>query len=308
LEERLAALSEAVGPALSGVEGNALSEAEQPSLREIEGLALSEAEGNAARPSRHTAWLAFGALACAAAIAVVAWRTVSDHRAVALTTSAAERRTVTLSDGSRVELNARTTLLVESEGKERRVRLADGEAFFVVAKDKSRPFTVVTPAGSVRVTGTIFDVCSEAPTDFQVTVVEGSVQVTSAGGVVPQTLNAGERFDAGTSSTFGVQKLSERSIENVLAWRDGNVVFGEGASVRNALAKVARYYGYRVIVAPEAAALADLPGKIGGMHSLDNLDEFLSATETVMPALKVTHASDGIRVDLRAEAKPDSKP
>src|SRR5688572_32627171 len=92
--------------------------------------------------------------------------------------ASAERGSRTLADGTRVELNANTSLRFENTRTQRLVQLASGEAHFIVTKDESRPFIVQTPAGSVRVTGTTFNVRSDpARNTFEVTVVEGSVQV-----------------------------------------------------------------------------------------------------------------------------------
>jgi transmembrane sensor len=103
------------------------------------------------KPARqwNLAWIAGGALGAAAAVALtfVIW---SNHRFENIATSVAQRQSITLEDGTRVDLNARTRLQVQKGGAERHVRLIDGEAFFTVAKDKTRPFTVETPAGSVR--------------------------------------------------------------------------------------------------------------------------------------------------------------
>lgn len=71
------------------------------------------------------------------------------------------RTRLVLPDGTTVLLNASSKLTYENDfrEKERRVYL-DGEAFFDVAKDESRPFIINTPAMSVKVLGTSFNVRS----------------------------------------------------------------------------------------------------------------------------------------------------
>src|SRR6185369_15486893 len=143
------------------------------------------------------------------------------------------RDAITLTDGSRVELNARTSIQVEIGAKERRVRLADGEAFFTVAKDPSRPFIVETPAGSVRVTGTVFNVRSESATQLEVIVAEGSVQVRPGQeGAAPYALTARDRLSC-VGADVKTAKLSATELENALAWREGRIVF-VGTPVRAA--------------------------------------------------------------------------
>ncbi|MBL9212947.1 MAG: FecR domain-containing protein, partial [Opitutaceae bacterium] len=123
-------------------------------------------------------WSGLG-LAAAAAVALAVWIAQPAAEVQNLATAVAQRGTHVLADGTRVELNARTSLRFEHTSTARHVQLGDGEALFTVAKDATRPFTVTTPAGTVRVTGTTFSVRNDpaAAVALEVLVVEGSVQV-----------------------------------------------------------------------------------------------------------------------------------
>lgn len=92
------------------------------------------------------------------------------------TTDAAEQRTVTLQDGSRIELDARSRLRVHYSKGTRNVELYDGQALFQVAKDPTRPFLVHSGEATVRAVGTQFDVFRKAE-NTTVTVLEGRVAV-----------------------------------------------------------------------------------------------------------------------------------
>jgi transmembrane sensor len=92
------------------------------------------------------------------------------------TTDTAEQRTVTLEDGSRIELNARSRLRVTYSKTVRTVELYDGQALFQVAKDASRPFLVKSGEATVRAVGTQFDVYRKDD-HTTVTVLEGRVAV-----------------------------------------------------------------------------------------------------------------------------------
>jgi transmembrane sensor len=237
------------------------------------------------------------ALTAAAAVAVAFWLARPQTELINIATPVAHRQSRTLADGTQVELNAQTTIQVDFSGKERRVRLASGEAFFAVHKDPTRPFTVETPAGSVRVTGTQFNVRTETVSAFEVTVLEGSVQArpgeTGSQSVAPVALTAGERWSAGPD---GIKRslLSDNALDDALAWRQGRIVF-DGVPLREALARFARYHGRGITV---TAAAADLP--LGGRYSLDDLDGFFALLEEVLP-VKVTHTLSGtIQVDLHA--------
>jgi transmembrane sensor len=93
-------------------------------------------------------------------------------------TDIGEHRSLALSDGSTVDLNARSKLRIEFSAGERLVELLEGQALFQVAKDKSRPFIVRSGDATVRAVGTQFDVDRKA-TGTTVTVLEGRVVVYS---------------------------------------------------------------------------------------------------------------------------------
>ena len=236
------------------------------------------------------------ALSAAAAVALVFW--LARPQVESLTSPVGQRQTVTLADGTRVELNAHTSLLVELGAKERHVRLADGEAFFSVSKDSARPFIIETPGGSVRVTGTQFNVRAEADAPLEVTVLEGSVQVrpsaTGAGrDAAPFSLHAGDRLATGPMG-IEVHALTPAGLNDALSWRQGQIVF-DGVTLREALSRFARYHGRGISASSEVAAL-----RIGGRYSLDDLDGFFAALEQVLPTVRVSHDLSGtIRVNPR---------
>jgi transmembrane sensor len=228
--------------------------------------------------------LAGATLAAAAALAVFLWPGQPQNHSQNLGTSVADRQEFTLPDGSHIELNAQTAAVVELNATERRVRLAGGEAFFRIAKDADRPFFVETPAGSVRVTGTEFNVRTESASGLEVTVLEGSVQVRP-GGKATQALRAGDRL-VSEQQQVDVTALTASQLADALAWRQGRIVF-EAAPLREALARFARYHG-RTLTASDDAALQ----RVGGRYSLDDLDGFLTALEEVLP-VRVTRGLDG---------------
>jgi transmembrane sensor len=105
------------------------------------------------------------------------WRT---QRYPLFTTDIGERRSITLVDGSTVDLNARSRLRIEFSRSERRVELLGGQALFQVAKDKHRPFIVASGEATVRAVGTQFDVYRK-DSGTTVTVLEGRVAVYASG-------------------------------------------------------------------------------------------------------------------------------
>lgn len=242
---------------------------------------------------RNLLWLGGATVATAATVALAVWLARPHTQFENIATSMAQRQSLTLVDQTHVELNAQTSLRVAITRGERRVQLADGEAYFAVSKDPARPFVVETPAGSVRVTGTAFAVRTETAQGLEVTVLEGTVQVrpgeTNGPPTAPVMLGAGDRLSAGPQG-LSVQALSAGALNDTMAWRQGQIVFHD-VPLREALARFARYHG-RGITA--AAGAADL--HVGGRFSLDDLDGFFAALEEVLPVRVTRDLSGTIQV------------
>jgi transmembrane sensor len=238
---------------------------------------------------------AFAAVA-AIALAVVLTRPAAPE---AHATAVAQRQTVTLADGTRIELNARTQLTVALGSAERRVRLASGEAFFQVAKDASRPFHVETPAGTVRVTGTSFNVLAESASALDVTVLEGSVAVSPAAStafrVAPFALTASDHLSLRSGSGGIVNKLSAATLANTLAWRQGAVVFDD-VPLAEALARFAHYHDRRITASPDVASL-----RLSARCQLDDLDGFFATLAELKPVQVTRDASGAYVVSHRSQ-------
>ncbi|MDB6164993.1 MAG: anti-FecI sigma factor, FecR [Lacunisphaera sp.] len=253
----------------------------------------SEVEATIARAAFLSRWRRRAAplLATAAALAIAAtawWR-----QPVRVETKPFERHTLALADGSRVELNARTSLEVALGRNERHVKFAHGEALFQVAHDAARPFFVETPHGVVRVTGTQFNVRENSGGGVEVTVLEGTVQVRpAAGDAAPMSLTVGEQAALGAEGIRN-RALSSDETQNVIAWRVGQAAF-QDAPLAEALARFAPYHAGTITVSPEAAAI-----NVGGRYSLDDLDGFLAAIEQALPVSVLRNPDGAIRVVAR---------
>jgi transmembrane sensor len=269
-----------------------------PALAATGKVALPPASPVATSP--HHRWLfpslALGGLAAAvAAVALVLWAghapsaTAPERQYV---TTAAQRHSLTLADGTHIDLSARTRVTIALGSNERRVQLAAGQAFFDVAKDAGKPFTVETPVGSVLVTGTRFAVRADAATGLEVIVAEGQVRVSPSAGVAPVSIGANQHLTA-KDAQVSVEALAPEALSDSLAWRNGQIVFS-ATPVGQALASFARYHGREISASAEASAL-----RVGGRYNLDDLDGFLAALEEILP-VTVTHSPDGpVQVGLR---------
>jgi len=220
-------------------------------------------------------WLAV-ATGLAAALAAAALWVVPYFRDIqTVATVAAQRSTLTLADGSRTELNAQTTLYADFRRGRRFVRLEKGEAYFSVAKDAAHPFTVETPGGIVRVTGTEFNVRLAPGGHPEVTLLEGSVAFE----------NAAARLKLAPTQQLSAEgelrSLSASELENVTAWREGRIVLN-GLTLAEAAARFAAFHGKTITVAPELALL-----QMGGSCGLDDLQGFFDALSDKTLSLQV---------------------
>lgn len=134
---------------------------------------------------------------------------------------------VVLSDGSTVFLNSGSKLRYPVNflsGSPRDVYL-DGEGYFDVAEDKTRPFTVITDDMNTQVYGTEFNVSSYKNEGNTSTVlVEGSVGVYRANneeGIKPMMIVPGQRavYD---NDEIAVEEVP---IRKYVAWKDGLLYF-----------------------------------------------------------------------------------
>ncbi len=269
-------------------------EVQLPALVAAGAFASEPAPTKTASPLR-VVWFSGGAMAAAAALVFTFW-IVKPVAPRELATTAGQRQSVMLPDGSHVDLNANTRLRFENRSHERHVVLSEGEAYFMVTKDKSRPFIVETTEGSVRVTGTMFDVKAARADQLTVTVTEGSVQVrvsADASGK-PSMLHPGDQLSA-LGAIVSHSVLSKSALADTTAWREGQVVF-DGVPLSEALARFAAYHSRAITATSGAAAL-----KLGGRFNLDDLDGFLTALEEVLPVKVSREANGAVHVSLRNE-------
>jgi transmembrane sensor len=263
----------------------------------LEGIRDESAETttalHAARPNPWLRWpvLAGAVLTAAAAVALFFTTGGPPPQRADYATPVAQRAAHNLADGTRVELNARTLLAVDFSAAARRVRLDEGEAFFAVAKDAARPFTVETPAGSVRVTGTQFAVRVE-PAGLAVIVAEGSVNALRPNGTMA-SLIAGDHY-VQTADQTQMRRLSAAQLADTLAWREGKAVFRDVA-LREVVATLARHHGRELTV---DEAIADK--RIGGTFRLDDIRSFLNLlTQAVEVRIEGDLAHGPLRVVAR---------
>ena len=148
----------------------------------------------------------------------------------------------TLEDGTLIHLNRGTRVIYPKhfDGSQRDV-VIDGEAYFMVARDKSRPFTVHTILGDVKVYGTEFIVNTHCTGDkgetTEVVLVKGAVSVTPAGGGEAMMVPGQRAVMAEGSVSITVTDLAP-----YIAWNQGEFFFHEWP-LKKIMGVVGHWYG-----------------------------------------------------------------
>jgi|HubBroStandDraft_2_1064218.scaffolds.fasta_scaffold45569_2 transmembrane sensor len=199
------------------------------------------------------------------------------------------RERLTLADGSQIELNTDTAVLLNIQPNARNVQLLRGEAYFQVNHDASRPFIVTIGNHRIVDLGTKFVVRAD-PGRIKVTLVSGTARLEEAGTQGENrsvVLTPGEVAIA-TVDTTRVSKRTSRELSESLAWQRGSVVF-HNELLSNAAAELNRYGGPTLIVADSATAKLT----ISGTFLTNNTEEFAGAARELF-GLRVEHRNGSV--------------
>lgn len=216
---------------------------EVPELNALADAVVVRAQARRRR-QRRVGWWVASSLAAAAAVAVMVFqpRTVpvapfagALSQNVHVIESTLHRQL--LPDGSVAELNGASHVVVEYTATERRVRLTDGEAHFVVLPDPARPFYVTAGPVTVRAVGTAFNVRLD-PERVEVLVTHGQVKLERADPapaepavVVAPSMVQGQRalVSRAESAATPVElaDIAKPEIEEALGWQSTRLVFNQ---------------------------------------------------------------------------------
>ncbi|HVU23418.1 MAG TPA: FecR domain-containing protein [Opitutus sp.] len=237
-------------------------------------------------------------LAVAAAVAIAAGTAFWSRRSPAVaprpawteyTAPPGERTVVRLADGTRITLDGRSTISYPASfAGDRTVRLI-GEAFFEVAHDPARPFTVFAGGLKTIVRGTRFDVRA-LPGDRRTTValVEGRVEVAAlhpAPPADPVVLRPGQQFSLVRAT--GSERVAAFDADLAMDWMHGALVFRD-ESLASVAARLAHRFGASIEIADPGLAEKTIDARFGR----ESLSEILQA---------ISFAS-GIRYDVQPGA------
>lgn len=188
------------------------------------------------------------------------------------TTDIGERQTVSLEDGSSVELGSYSALSVDFTPVVRQVRLHRGQGFFDVTRDTARPFTVNAADGTMQALGTRFDV---KYVDELVTLVvsENAVMVR---GTFPAM-----KVEQGWQVSFakrGPAALTQADLATTEAWRRDQIIF-QDVPLRRVLAEIERYRRGRIVLTD--SSLGNIP--VTAIFSSKQPDNALQTLADTLP-------------------------
>ena len=187
--------------------------------------------------------------------------------------------TIMLADGTKVWVNAATEIRypVKFVGKERRVWL-EGEAYFEVAHDTTRPFVVETEQAKVKVLGTSFDVSAyEEEGKTWTTLEEGMVEIES--------LDRGEKIRMVPGEQICLiegKGMEKYKVETALftSWRSGRLVFKD-MRLEDLMRNMARWYDVKVEFYREEAKDIVFTGDVKKYEDLNEVLEIIELTSDV---------------------------
>ncbi|WP_277758240.1 FecR domain-containing protein [Pseudomonas sp. A34-9] len=194
-----------------------------------------------------------------------------DRLSADLSTDTGETREATLSDGSRVWLNALSALNVRFDGRQRLLQLRAGEVLIDTAKDLGRTFWVETEQGRMRALGTRFSV-RQNDRSTVLNVYEGAVEVTNHQGE-SQVVQAGQQLVFSTGRLY-TASAADPARE---AWRRG-LLLADNVPLGELIEELDRYRPGHLHCDP---AVASLP--VMGSFPLKDTDQALRLLEAALP-------------------------
>lgn len=177
-------------------------------------------------------------------------------------TAPGEQKTITLADGTIVDLGSDSALAVEFDQHERRVELLSGRAYFTAAPragNETRAFVVKSGVGTAQAVGTQFAV-ENGDDDVEVTVVEHQVKVAVSGrsdAAGEAMVSPGEAVRYSTEGVLG--QVEQEDVEQMTSWRRGKLIFND-VPLSKVVAELNRYRRGRIVITRDSLARLHVSG------------------------------------------------
>jgi ferric-dicitrate binding protein FerR (iron transport regulator) len=186
-----------------------------------------------------------------------------------LTNKSKDIKLLSLTDGSKVWLGPHSSLAYTYNYNDTSRELSlDGEAYFEVAHDPQRPFSVRTGKLVTTALGTAFNISTANLADghIQVSLVEGKVSVIAAS--FSCILKPGQMVQYSEDQVIAVPAAFR--VREVLDWKQGKLVF-DGMPLKDVFAKLQTRLGCRIIMNSMVSGTRKVSGTFSAGESLDNI-------------------------------------
>lgn len=200
-----------------------------------------------------------------------------------ISTPRAAQYEVVLSDGSKVWLNAASSLRYPTSfsGQDRKVELT-GEGYFEVAKNKDKPFHVRVGAVEVEVLGTHFNIMAyDDEAAIQTTLLEGSVKVSY--NKQSDLLKPGRQ--ASVDRADNKLTTGDANVQQAVAWKNGYFYF-DRSDVKTIMRQVSRWYDLDIVY---ESSVPDM--------------KFSGKIERSLPLSGISHLLESGQIHFRIEGK-----
>jgi len=240
-------------------------------------LDAAEARTPVRGPSRRRV---LGGAIAAGLVATVGGATLWSQRATTWRTPIGGQATLVLDDGSRVTLNTATVLEARFHGRQREIRLVQGEAYFEVAhRDDRDPFYVTAGAARIRVVGTRFAVRLHPDRRIDIDLLQGRIRTGKASDAKVdhadvRDLPAGQALRLDALGDLIAETPSD--TQRVQAWLRQRAYFRDTPLV-DAVAEMNRYRTQPLIVDDRSAAGI----RVSGVFDTRNAKDFVAAVQAL---------------------------
>lgn len=193
-----------------------------------------------------------------------------------------ETRTITLPDSSVVKVNSGSVLIYPSLFTNSRDIFLNGEAYFTVTKDETKPFIVKTTDMDIEVLGTVFNVNAYTDSEKTSTTLEsGKINVKIKNTHQDQVILTPDECLTYNRST-GLFEKSSIKVENAIAWTEGNMVI-QSMTINEVIKFVERKYAMKVYLNSNKYDYERITMKV---KSDESIQEFMDVLKFLVPQLK----------------------
>jgi len=189
---------------------------------------------------------------------------------------------IVLSDGTKLVVNSMSKLVfpVKFSGKKREITLVEGEAYFEVFKDKSKPFIVTVKGVQVEVLGTSFNIKAYPEDNYSyTTLVEGKVKLNLFN--QPSNINFLEPDQQAVFNTVSsgivIQNVDAKQI---VQWTTGKYSF-TNQTLDEIMKTLSRWYDFEYTFKDESLKTIRFEGSINKLESIETILDIISKTGKV---------------------------